>query len=202
MDIFRDRIELLQSGLLKHHGICAEVGVCEGVFSKLIWDITKPHRLHLIDVWAAIGACGAQSGTDGLHRARMMAVSRLFNDQIKTGQVVIHQGLSRIVLNSLEPCDWIYVDGDHSREGVLGDLYSARSGLQDDGLLAGHDLVEPNESIRVAHYFPGVKEAVDFFCKVAGWEMIAKTQIGPAEEPDRAGRSLPSYVLRRRNGSR
>ncbi len=196
MKVYRDRQALLDEFFPKG-GICAEIGVCEGVCSKMIASSVMPQRLHLIDVWAGIKAVGSISTTDAISLKRITKVSSEFLPGIKTGRVVLHQGLSPLVL-SLFPdsyFNWLYIDGDHSYEGVLEDLLAAERKVTE--FIAGHDIAMPGYERKLKHNFPGVKRAVDEFCQTRGGKMVAVTQAGPREEPDVDGRSSPSYVLER-----
>lgn len=190
MKTFRDRLELLQSGLLAHDAVCAEVGVNVGAFSKMILEHTNPKELHLIDVWAQIGVIGSSSAPDRDNLDRLRGVSAVFQPAIKEGRVVIHQGLSTRVLGGFSDryFDWLYVDADHSYKGCLGDLLAAERKVRIGGRMSGHDY---------GPGFPGVLRAVAEFCRVRCWRMSAITEKGPRVEPDRDGRHIPSYVLER-----
>jgi hypothetical protein len=52
-----------------------------------------------------------------------------------------------------EQIDFVYIDGDHSYEGVSGDIATWFFKVRDGGIIGGHDYNHPN--------FPGVKKAVD-----------------------------------------
>ncbi|KKN20009.1 hypothetical protein LCGC14_0940020 [marine sediment metagenome] len=197
----KDRITLLKEVLPKG-GVCAEVGVCEGEFAKQILRHSEPRTLHLIDVWAGIGACGATETTDEVSRRRLVQVSWDFDPQIKSGEVMLHQGLSALVLESFKAgyFDWVYVDADHSYEGLLRDLWALHLSqcICDGGLIAGHDYGTAEDMPKMAHPCPGVAEAVDDFCGSCGWELVCRTEVGPREGEDPDGSNAPSFVLARR----
>lgn len=190
MKEFRDRLELLQAGVLQHNAVCAEVGVNIGTFSKMILEHTNPKELHLIDVWAQIGSGGSSSAPDQENLGRLCAVSAMFQPAIKEGRVVIHQGLSTRVLGGFSDgyFDWIYIDADHSYKGCLGDLLAADRKVRIGGRMSGHDY---------GSRYPGVLQAVNEFCHTYCWVMSAITRVGPRVEPDRDGRGIPSYILER-----
>jgi len=202
VNVYRDRRELLELGLLPRHAVCAEVGVCKGVFTSMIAEYTTPKLLHAIDAWAGLGACGSGSVTDKRSLGRLLTVSQMLQPAIKAGRAVLHQGLSGSVL-SLFPrdyFDWVYVDADHSYEGVLSDLLAVEPTIKAGGLIAGHDICLPGDEHKVYYHFPGVARAVDDFCHRRGlcrWRISAITTAGPNEEPDPAGRNCPSYILER-----
>lgn len=194
---FKNRIGLLQSDLLPTNAICAEVGVCEGFFAGQILAHTKPRMLHLIDIWAGIGACGAVSTTDATSTARLALVSQNFQPHVKSGQVMLHQGWSQDVLSLFSDgyFDWVYIDGDHSHSGVLRDLIAAAPKTRQ--YLAGHDFASPEKSGGVVHKFPGVYTAVMEFCRGWGWRLVAETEVGQQTGDDPDGSNSPSYVLER-----
>ena len=64
--------------------------------------------------------------------------------------------------------DWIYLDGDHSYEGVLNDLNSSRRVVKDGGIILGDDYAWPFQR----HGKPGVTAAVDEFIKSTGLELV------------------------------
>lgn len=194
---FRDRVALLQSDFLPRDAVCAEVGVSEGEFAEHIIECTSPKLLHLIDIWAGIGACGAVSTTDAISAERLGRVTRKFQSRVKSRQVMIHQGWSASVL-SLFPdhyFDWVYIDGDHSYDGVMRDLLAAEPKTKHH--LAGHDFASPVDIASVQYPFPGVYTAVMDFCDRQRWRVAAATQVGLRTGDDPDGRNCPSYVLER-----
>ncbi len=64
--------------------------------------------------------------------------------------------------------DWVYLDGDHSHEGVLRDLNSALRVVKKGGLILGDDYAWPFQK----HGKPGVTSAVDEFVKTTGLKLL------------------------------
>ena len=64
--------------------------------------------------------------------------------------------------------DWIYLDGDHSYEGVLNDLNSSRRVVKDGGIILGDDYAWPFQK----HGKPGVTAAVDEFIENTGLKLV------------------------------
>lgn len=220
MEVYENRIELLRQGILPPGGIVAEVGVCRGEFSRYIWDIAKPSVLHLIDLWADIGAMGSRGDADAKQCENHSAVMAQAWLHIKGGRVVLHQGRSDVVLASFEPglFAWIYQDAGHDEQSVLGDLMVAER-LTD--IIAVHDYTEPGEvdpsdyapnqheeyrlidgprgiESKILYWYPGVYKGVMTFCEKCGWERIARTKMGPYAGEDVAGSNAPTVVLRRK----
>lgn len=59
--------------------------------------------------------------------------------------------------------DFVYIDADHSYNGVFNDLCRWTSKVRQGGVVGGHDYGHD--------YFPGVKQAVDEFFRRFGWEI-------------------------------
>lgn len=121
-----------------------EIGVWKGDFSALILSEIAPQKLHLIDPWefnprfphTRYGGqiAKSQHEMDGIFRA----VQDRFANQ---PNVVIHRKMSKVALPSFEDnyFDWIYVDGNHDYEFVLGDLRMCLRKVKHGGVIAGDD---------------------------------------------------------------
>jgi hypothetical protein len=137
--IYADREAML--GALPKGGIVAEVGTWQGYFSRQIIEVCRPHELHLIDLDFS------QLGDVEGHR---------------------HQGDSSTILSGFPAgkFDWIYIDGDHSLEGVERDLHAADYALKRGGFLVCNDYTNWC-SPSVAPY--GVARAVNEFVIAKGY---------------------------------
>lgn len=139
--IYADREAMLHA--LPKGGTVAEVGTWQGYFSRLIMEVCKPKEFHLIDL-----------------------------DFTQLGDVEgeRHQGDSSTILKSFPEgkFDWIYVDGDHSLEGVEKDLDAADHALKRGGYLVCNDYTNWC-SPSVAPY--GVARAVNEFVIAKGYRV-------------------------------
>jgi len=132
---------------LPRRSVGAEIGVWRGEFSEDIVRRVKPSCLHLIDPWVFMSSSarldlrgvGAKEQTDMdvIHDA----VAQQFAAQISAGTVVMHRSLSADAALEFEDdyFDWIYIDGDHSYEGVLADLRAFTPKVKRGGLVTGDD---------------------------------------------------------------
>jgi predicted O-methyltransferase YrrM len=157
-----DRDAFLEA--LPKGGIVAEAGVDHGDFSARILAITKPQKLHLIDIWSS----------KRYHAALQDHVRARFARELASGQVQIDLGLSTDVLQRHPDAyfDWIYIDTDHGYAVTAAELEIARSKVKPDGIIAGHDYVTGNWDGGVRY---GVVEAVHEFCVKHDWELILLT---------------------------
>lgn len=173
---------LAMLGKLKKNSVIAEIGVDEGKFSKQIFEIIKPARLHLIDIW----------GTDRFHDGKFENVQSQFSDEISNGRVQIHKKLSTDAAGDFEDdyFDWIYIDTDHSYETTRDELLKFSSKVKQNGVIAGHDYMMGNW---ITTYRYGVIEAVHEFCVKYNWELLYLTA-EPTENKSFAIRRISSNI--------
>ena len=139
-------LELLPKG-----GIIGEVGTQHGYFAKKMHDVIHPTELHLFDrTFEAYDAAGLL---------------------IAPGIVTKHQGNSATNL-SLFPSgyfDWLYIDADHSYQGVKRDIEQAVQKIKSSGFLIFNDFTfwSPLEAMSY-----GVAHAVCELCVERDWEIF------------------------------
>jgi hypothetical protein len=184
MTTYPTRIDLFRA--LPPGTVGAEIGVYRGHFSEELLKLPIK-RLHLVDCWQhQQGAYEADvSNVDqGGHDANYREVVTKFAPEINAGRVVVHREFSANAVKMVqEPLDWVYLDGDHTYEGCLVDLWEWRQKLKPGGFISGHDYSTSDAAMKMGF---GVVRAVNYFCSVYGWRMTAIT----AEE-------WPSYKLER-----
>lgn len=140
-----NRYSLLEK--LPKNGIAAEVGVFRGHFSKEICKKNQPKDLHLID-----------------------ATFHYFEDFDTNTNIIRKEGMSWELLGQYDDnyFDWIYIDADHSYNGVKRDIEIASKKVRSGGYLVFDDF--SYGALRNGHKF-GVHNAVsEFICKNE-WEM-------------------------------
>lgn len=136
------------------NGVCIEVGTQTGLFAREILDINKPKEFHVIDV-----------DYSTFHYD-------LFEKEINSGMMTIHEGPSQDILNSFpdDYFDWVYIDADHAYDGVVGDINASKSKLKQKGFLVFNDYTvwSPAE---VSPY--GILQAVNEFLAspTESWEI-------------------------------
>lgn len=156
----------------------AEVGVFLGHYAQIILDTCQPSQLHLIDPWE--GSCTA-GDKDGLNYIEVpdleVAYREVCQRFVDNPFVNVMRGPSWKMLGMFPDysLDFIYIDGDHSYEGVKSDLHIA---TRKAWLVGGHDYHHQG--------LPGITQAVDEFCHDNGWSIAWITADG-----------CPSFVLKR-----
>lgn len=150
MDV-KHRIQLVD--LLKEWkilGPAAEVGVAEGNFSRDLLTQGIP-KLYMVDNWSQIpGITGdgnsPQLWHDKNYRRALQQVEP-FADR-----TIILKGLSVAMAKRVadESLSLVYLDADHSYEGVLADLYAWYPKLIKGGVMAGHDFLSPQYGVKKA----------------------------------------------------
>lgn len=157
-----DRDQLLR--VLPKKGIVAEIGVAEGNFSQQILEIASPAQLHLIDAWHS------ERYDSTMHKL----VKSRFEEEIKSGSVSIHRGMSTIVGQQFPDrfFDWVYIDTDHSYNTTREELEIYRKKVKKHGVIAGHDFTKGNFDDWIPY---GVVEAVFEFCTKYDWKLIYMT---------------------------
>lgn len=124
--------------------VCAEIGVWKGDFSERVLRLRRPQEFHLIDPWQFESKYpGRWYGGDVAKSQRDMdnikdSVCRRFG---KASAVIIHRSKSVDAATEFSDdyFDWIYIDGDHSREAVLNDLEAWHTKLKPRGVIALDD---------------------------------------------------------------
>ena len=137
-------------------GVCAEIGVFSGDFSKVIYNTIGPSKLYLVDFFKGEVSSGDKNGEN----ERRISLDKSYSDLLKyfkeTDSVELYRGSSFDFLSSLPDgyLDFIYIDGDHSFKGVSSDLLLSRNKVKRNGIISGHDYCPR---------FSGVMKALDEF---------------------------------------
>lgn len=147
----RELIPLLKKSNLPL--IFAEVGVAEGRMSLELLQEGIDH-LYLIDAWEKLNQKGDGGSEQEWHDKNYAdMIARISQYEYK---VTILRGLSYEMAKQIKDNDLslVYIDADHSYEGVKRDLNAFYSKVRSGGVIAGHDY---NQN--------GVFRAVEEFCK-------------------------------------
>ena len=142
--VFQNRTELIKS-ITNQNTFGAEVGVLYGDFSEVILNTTKIKQLTLIDI----------------------DTSMIKKQVVSNNKIKINETLSKN-FTSKKLFDWIYIDGDHSYQGVKEDINLFKKLLKPKGYLVFNDYCKVN--IRSLGTF-GVHKAVNEFLNSSEWKV-------------------------------
>ena len=185
---FETRHDMLS--LVPHHGVVAEIGVFEGQFSKAIFDVCRPKELVLIDIWAPGPMTSGDVDGNNKKIYDGEELERTARDRMGAlgGVRMIKSPSSVLATFPAKYFEMIYIDGDHSYEGVMLDLVNSARAIKDGGWIMGHDY-DHNPAKNTKEYPFGVRRAVDEFCQMHGQAIEAVGMDG-----------CVSYAIRYRKG--
>lgn len=140
----------------------AEIGVAFGGHSEAILANTRA-RLYCVDPYKHIRGYDdpmnkSQTEFDELYT---FATNRL--KKYKRRVVFVRKKSTDAIRHIKEELGFVYIDGDHSYEGVKEDIANWFFKVKEGGIIGGHDYNHPN--------FPGVKKAVDAFFGRFEWRL-------------------------------
>jgi predicted O-methyltransferase YrrM len=144
------------------HAIGAEVGVWKGDNAARLLRRARPERLYLVDPWEhrperARALYGGRSAGQEAMDAVYEGVLERFASQIRRGRIEVLRVRSQEA--SIPTLDWVWIDGDHSYEGVSADLDHYSALVRSGGILAGDDYTT------AGWWGDGVVRAVDEFAR-------------------------------------
>jgi hypothetical protein len=197
-----DRERLVE--FLPKGAVAAEIGVAQGDFATVMLEKCAPGKLHLIDPWG-----GYESAGDDIKRAGFLAAAvgerghgaafpphrTTAEDDLKfqdvqdrfrgDARLQFHRTFSYHAAPTLpdKHFDFVYLDGDHTYEYVLRDLFDYAAKIKDDGLILGHDYFEDAFAAKENY---AVISAVNAFLARTGFIFVALTWD-----------KFPTYVLAR-----
>lgn len=156
MNIFETRNDFIKT--LNKELIICEIGVFKGEFSKFIFDEVSPKELHLIDIFEGMMCSGDKDGNNIVWVDLSNEIENIKNTFLNNKNVFIHKGFSYDILKNFNDnyFDMIYIDGDHTYNGVKTDLNMSLNKVKIGGLVCGHDYSQTK--------FPEVVRAVNEFC--------------------------------------
>jgi len=137
----------------KHFGdspiVALEVGSHNGRHAKLLLEhLPNISKLYLVDFWQAYKDYPVKELQQQDYE--MIKATFFNNSKVK----IIRSDSVEASKNFVDgTVDFIYIDADHTYEGVKRDILAWRSKVKEGGMICGHDYGYPDT--------PGVKQAVD-----------------------------------------
>jgi len=154
-------------------GVGAEVGVCKGFNSVLLWHTLKPSKMHLCDIWEERPYDTYLIETPELwYDDHSQLVGKLFEDEVKNGSVELHKEYGGNFLYGLknDSLDWVYLDSLHDYKTVQIEIDNALYKVKKGGIIMGHDYMSHPQVWRT-----GVIRAVNDFIQDGKMRMIGIT---------------------------
>lgn len=154
--VFCSREQMLHA--LPKESTIAEVGTQYGEFAEKIILATHPKKFHVIDLDLSLLNASMQE------RPAIKA-------GVENGSIELHKGDSSAVIETFPDnyFDWIYIDGDHSYEGVKKDIDKSHSKVKENGLLVFNDYTHWSPFEMIPY---GIPRAVNEFCIANHWEIV------------------------------
>lgn len=134
----------------------AELGVFRGEFSKIIHQICEPTELYLVDLYEGVFASGDKDGKNYQSVQLEDEMQRLINEFSNNTEVKVIKSSTTTFLSNIEDdyLDLVYIDADHSYNGVMNDLLLSYQKVKNGGYICGHDYISNT----------GCASAVNEFC--------------------------------------
>jgi hypothetical protein len=161
--VFPTRIDMLS--VVPMHGVYAEIGVFKAEFSDVLCKVLQPRQMVLIDLFSGVTNSGDQDGNN----MEVVNIGDVYNHLVAVSKTFpalsVRKGDSSTILRSFpdNTFDMVYIDGDHSYEGVKKDLQVAILKVKPGGWIMGHDFGLNFEKARHVYEF-GVEKAVRELC--------------------------------------
>lgn len=137
-------------------GMCiAELGVFKGDFSKIIYDTCKPSKLYLVDLYDGVFTSGDKDGknyqTVNLEEEMHNIIMHFSNSP----EVKVVKSSTTDFLKSIEDehLDLVYIDADHSYNGVSSDLKLSYPKVKTGGFICGHDYITNTQCLNAVNDF-------------------------------------------------
>jgi hypothetical protein len=159
--LMANRVDMLSVLEVPERSVIAEVGVEYGDFSQALIERFRPREFHAFDLFP-------MSDRDGLPHIEYYR--RRLASNGASAQVKIYEGDSSTQLAQRpdESYDLIYIDGDHTYEGVRKDAHVSLRKMKRHGLLVFNDYKMQDHLYNVAF---GVVHVVNDLCVNHGFRM-------------------------------
>ncbi|WP_181170182.1 FkbM family methyltransferase [Mesorhizobium sp. B2-4-16] len=169
--IFATREDALAS--LPHGGKFAEIGVAFGDFSEHVLRTLEPTKFDAFDIFRLheIETIWGRPSVDTFRgQTHRQFYEGRFAQEMASGQMRVFEGDSSQLMSEQPDglYDIIYIDGDHTLEGVLRDAEVAARKLSRTGYLVFNDYIMADHASNAPY---GIVQVVNWFCARLGWRV-------------------------------
>ena len=142
-----------------------EIGVFKGELLDYLVKNCNFKSIDAVDLFEGVTCSGNADGNDVVYYDVGKSYLELLEKYKDTPNINIHKSNSINFLQNQEDnyYDIIYIDGDHSYNGVKNDLFNAYRTIKNGGYIMGHDYEMNMKKAKNIYNF-GVQQAVDEFC--------------------------------------
>ena len=180
MKFFETRKEMM-----KHYcSLCAkpdilEIGIFKGEFFDFLITECNHNNVDGVDLFRGIVGSGDHDGNNMSQCDMDLKYHELKKKYEKQESINLYKSYSHDYLASCpdNKYDIIYIDADHSYNGVKRDIELAYLKVKNGGYITGHDY-ELNMDKCKHNWAFGTKQAVDEFCEKYNQKIIAKGNDG------------------------
>jgi len=164
--IFDTRNEMLQYYCDKlSNPKLLEIGVFKGDFLDYLFKNCNIGSIDAVDLFHGVTCSGDVDGNDVIFYdvgTSYLELTEKYKD-VPNINIIKSDSITFLQNQHDDTYDIIYIDGDHSYNGVKNDLINAYSKIKNGGYIMGHDY-EMNMNKAKNSYNFGTKQAVDEFC--------------------------------------
>jgi len=125
------------------NGICVEIGVLNGEYSKKILK-QKPKKLYMIDIWDSVEKDYDDISNNKNHPNAYKEALAIAN-QYSNEAIMIKKNSLEAVLNfEDESIDFLYIDANHAYDFIKKDIEAWYPKVKKGGIFGGHDYLKIN----------------------------------------------------------
>ncbi len=173
-EISKELGNLIKAGHVNPHFV--EVGVWKAQNARAVLEMVPTACATLVDPWSdhptgsSYVASGDRKATLSQDKFELAMNEAIANLSGLVGRFEIIRGCGKAASEGIKPASLVFLDGDHSYDGVYSDLEVWYDALLPGGVMGGHDWDHPK--------FPGfgVDKAVHSFLKSK--KIVTKIRLG------------------------
>ena len=154
--------------------IAVEVGVWRGDFSYAMINSLKPEKFYGVDPYELFEGMVSAPGPDFRNQTSLDRLAETVANRFTNAghELIRKKSVDAAKQFSDNSIDVVYIDGDHTYEGVKSDIDAWWPKVKHSGILAGHDYCD---GVTGLGYKYGVIQAVNEFAKLHHKEVTIST---------------------------
>jgi len=144
--------------------IGCEIGVLNGYnLYNILSKVENIKKVYAIDPWIEYQDWNSYINKNSIKDSKKIAFD-ILDDFKEKVQIIEKLSSEAFCFIKDQELDFIFIDGDHSREGVSKDLKNYYPKIKNNGIISGHDfqLIEVREAILEFRYANSIKSQLLF----------------------------------------